>query len=205
MTVTPELIVEYLVKTKIRRYDYTNATGEDPVDESFPIGADVFMTALVNCSGDFTEAATEYKKDMSTLWNNFSDALFAMAEANLADYTATRTYFIAAFEADYPSTDDEDFAKLKEIYNLIYQAVVFGWLYQLYARAESEKQAEDKKDASIKLIYDVVGKAAISPTLATDLGKEQASNSSSAAACELGDQSSAILTGFFDFFTDLED
>jgi hypothetical protein len=130
-----------------------------------------------------------------------------MAETDLATYTATRTYFIGAFESDYPTTDDEDFAKLKEIYAIIYQAVIYRWLYELYARVESEKHAEDKKEACIKLIYDVVGKAAISPTLSNELDNNSSAgnNVSAAAAVEVGDQSSAILTGFFDFFTDLED
>lgn len=207
MTVTPEQIVEYLVATKIRRYDYINATDEDPNDGVFVIGGDMFITALVNCGGDFNEAASTYNKDMSTLWNNFYTALFAMTTTDLATYTATRTYFIGAFESDYPTTDDEDFAKQKEIYAIIYQAVVFCWLYELYARVESEKHAEDKKEACRKLIYDVVGKAAISPTLSNELDNNSSAgnNVSAAAAVQVGDQSSAILTGFFDFFEDLED
>jgi hypothetical protein len=207
MTVTPDKIVEYLVTTKLRRYDYINATDEDPNDGVFAIGGDLFITALINCGGDFNEAASTYNKDMSTLWNNFYTALFAMAESDLATYTATRSYLITAFESDYPTTDDEDFAKQKEIYALIYQAIIMRWLYELYARVESEKHAEDKKEDSRKLIYDVVGKAAISPTLSNELDNNSSAgnNVSAAAAVELGDQSSAILTGFFDFFEDLED
>lgn len=207
MTVTADLIVEYLVKTKIRRFDYINATGEDPNDGSFPIGADMFHTALVNCSGDFNEAAREYDRTMQTLWNNFTTALFAMAEADLLTYATTRTYFIAAFEADYPSITDANLHAQRELYSLIYQAIIFCWLYELYARVESEKQAEDKKEACKKLLYDVVGKAAISPTLSEPIdGTSAAGNTiSAAAAVYVGDQSSAILTGYFDFFTDLAD
>lgn len=204
---TPELIVEYLVKTKLRRFDYINLTDEDPNDGIFTVGADVFMTALTVCSGDFTEAAREYNKDMAELWNNFHDALFAITEPTLASFTLIRAYFISAFQTDYPSTDDEDFSKLKEIYNNIYQAVVFRWIYEMYARGESEKHAEDKKESSIKMLYDVVGKAAISPTLSNELDNNSSAgnNVSAAAAVEVGDQSTTILTGFFDFFEDLED
>lgn len=207
MTVTPELIVEYLVKNTIRRYDYINATDEDPNNGIFVQGGNMFMTALTVCSGDFNEAASTYNKDMSTLWNNFHDALFAMVEADLASYSTIRSYFIAAFESDYPSTANEDFAKQREIYNLIYQAIVFCWLYELYARVESEKHAEDKKESCKKLLYDVVGKAAISPTLSNELDNNSSAgnNVSAAAAVEVGDQSTTILTGFFDFFEDLED
>lgn len=207
MAISAETIVEYLVKTKIRRFDYINATGEDPSDGSFPIGGDMYYTAFTNCSGDFNEAAREYDRDMSTLWNNFGTALFNISEAALASYELTRNYFTAAFETDYPSTADEDFAKQREIYNILWQAIIFCWLYELYARIESEKQAEDKKEACKKLLYDVIGKAAISPTLSNELDNNASAgnNISAAAAVEVGDQSSAILTGFLDFFTDLAD
>lgn len=207
MTVTPEKIVEYLVKTKIRRLDYINLTDEDPNDKIFSVGADVFMMALTNCSGDFHEAAREYNTDLSTLWNNFTDALFEMSESNLLTYAATRTYFINAFENDYDSTTYPEFSKLRDSYFICYQAVIECWLYGLYSRVESEKRAEDKKENCKKLLYDLVGKAAISPIASQDLDNSAnaGNNVSYGVSVQTGDQSSAILTGFFDFYDDLAD
>ena len=202
MSVTVGNIVDYLIGVKIRDYDYTNCTGEDASDTTHPIGEDSYNSSLINSSGDFMDAARKYQVSCATLWNNFRTALFGMNTSDLDDYTSLQSYFYDKWLVDYPLIDYPDASTFQETYNVIFQAITNCWLYELYSRVESEGVAIDKRKMCQKLLYDIVGRAAISPTISDPLDAEDSNKISSGASISQGDMSEDFLSGFADDFED---
>lgn len=201
MSITNKTIVQYLISKKISDYDYQNCTDEETTGD-LDVGVDMWDSALICAGGDFTEAARKYKINCSTLWSNFNTALYAASASDFASSAAIKAYFRTAYQADYTQTGSPDDYTFTETYNIIFNAIVSCWLYELYSRIEAEKVAEDKKKKCQKLLYDVVGKAAISPTMSDPLDEtnQGAMNVSSGAAIYQGDLSTDFLDGFGDGF-----
>jgi len=204
MTVYAADFVNFFIPLKINSDEYENIASESSVYSSFssgvefPIGSDAFHSALINAGGDMTEAARKYKVSVAALWINFKTALFGMTTTELTNGATLRSYFEAAWSADYPVADYPDSFNFTETYNVIFQAIANCWLYHIYSRIEAEKTAADKKNNCKKLLYDIIGRAAISPILSDPLQPDSdAANKTSVGGCiVLGDLSSDLLDGF---------
>jgi hypothetical protein len=214
MTVNAADFVNFFIPLKIISDEYEHITGESSVYSSYdsgyeyPVGADAFHSAIVNAGGDMMEASRKQDVSVAALWANFKTAMFAMTSSDLANGSALRAYFESAWSSDYPEADYPDTYNFSDTYNVIFQAITNCWLYHLYSRIEAEKKAEDKAKNCRKLLYDIIGRAAISPTLSDPLqpDTDAANNHTSVGGYIVqGDMLSATLTGFFDGFSDLED
>lgn len=207
MTVDAANFVNFFIPLKINSDEYENITSESSTYSSFdsgvefPIGCDAFHSALINAGGDMTEAARKEKVSVAALWINFKSALFGMATTDLENGATLRSYFESAWTSDYPVADYPDSYNFTETYNVIFQAIANCWLYHIYSRIEAEKTAEDKKANCKKLLYDIIGRAAISPILSDPLQPDSAgANKTSVGGCIVnGDMSTDLLDGFMDF------
>ena len=190
--------VKLFVGSRIQEENYEAVTGDDVSEDDYSNGVELFEVALISCGGDMTEAAREYDSNYSTMWNNFNTALDAVSSAS--DLATIRSELKTAWENDYPEDDYPNASKLKEIYVILFTAVSFCWLYQIYSRTEDEKTAEDKKEMCKKLMYDVCGKAAISPTISDSLDHNSsgANQHSHGSAIVQGNMSTDLLDGFTD-------
>ena len=186
--------VTYIEENELDSYDLQDLTGEGAEDYTKPFSENLFMKAVIKASSDFINARNQ-NVTFNTLWEKFEAHLWNMTTSNLDDLKAVNDYFKAKYKVDYPDTP-----QLCYIYSVLFECIIAMFVYRAYQRVESEEIAKDKLITYKQMMYDIIGKAALTPDVADPLefNTQAANNTSGTGAIEQGDFSTTFLNEFSD-------